>query len=794
MKGVLISINFIFCCFLLFLDSSTSLPLCVDSSAPFILNSTLEFCPYNGSTCCNSTEDTQIQKQFQLMNISDTTCASALKSILCARCDPYSAELFTVQSTPRSVPLLCNSTIASNSSQSKAVAVEDFCSQVWESCQSVSIKNSPFSPSLQGQAGRTPSKSNPSKLTDQWQSKTDFCTAFGGSSTSESVCFEGEPVALKNTDSEAPISPPHGLCLEKIGNGSYLNMVAHPDGTNRAFFSNQKGQVWLATIPADGSGGKLQLDESSPFVDLTDMVYSDAKLGMMGMAFHPKFAENGRFFASFTCDKDKWSGCNGICSCNSNVNCDPSKIGTGSSGAQPCQYQAVVAEYTANGTASQPSSAVSAKPTEVRRIFTMGLPSNTENGGQILFGPNDGYLYFMMGDGSGTGDPYNFAQNKKSLLGKIMRLDIDNIPSAAEISKQGLWGSYSIPKDNPFSQDNGSQAEIWALGLKTPWRCSFDSERPSYFFCGDAGQGLGYYGVLQVSNPWYPSLGCQPWKGLLISRTKVNVITGSEVAIAGSVLIKGSHCGRRLYRDGVLLGTWNFYVLLMRAPRKRAFKKAQVYCLDDSVLDLYEEVDLITKGGNYGWRVYEGPYPFTPNESPGGNTSKDSINPIMPILGYNHSEVNKNEGSACIIGGYMYRSNTDPCMYGRYLYADLYSVAVWEATEDPVNSGNFSKSRIPFSCSHDSPIKCDPVPGTSLPALGYIYSFGEDNNKDVYILASEGVYRVVRPSRCSYTCSQEKATTEAPSPSTSPSHACRNFSIYQFLQISFFLLLLICFV
>ncbi|XP_016192848.1 HIPL1 protein [Arachis ipaensis] len=698
MKGVLISINFIFCCFLLFLDSSTSLPLCVDSSAPFILNSTLEFCPYNGSTCCNSTEDTQIQKQFQLMNISDTTCASALKSILCARCDPYSAELFTVQSTPRSVPLLCNSTIASNSSQSKAVAVEDFCSQVWESCQSVSIKNSPFSPSLQGQAGRTPSKSNPSKLTDQWQSKTDFCTAFGGSSTSESVCFEGEPVALKNTDSEAPISPPHGLCLEKIGNGSYLNMVAHPDGTNRAFFSNQKGQVWLATIPADGSGGQLQLDESSPFVDLTDMVYSDAKLGMMGMAFHPKFAENGRFFASFTCDKDKWSGCNGICSCNSNVNCDPSKIGTGSSGAQPCQYQAVVAEYTANGTASQPSSAVSAKPTEVRRIFTMGLPSNTENGGQILFGPNDGYLYFMMGDGSGTGDPYNFAQNKKSLLGKIMRLDIDNIPSAAEISKQGLWGSYSIPKDNPFSQDNGSQAEIWALGLKTPWRCSFDSERPSYFFCGDAGQ------------------------------------------------------------------------------------------------DLYEEVDLITKGGNYGWRVYEGPYPFTPNESPGGNTSKDSINPIMPILGYNHSEVNKNEGSACIIGGYMYRSNTDPCMYGRYLYADLYSVAVWEATEDPVNSGNFSKSRIPFSCSHDSPIKCDPVPGTSLPALGYIYSFGEDNNKDVYILASEGVYRVVRPSRCSYTCSQEKATTEAPSPSTSPSHACRNFSIYQFLQISFFLLLLICFV
>lgn len=75
------------------------------------------------------------------------------------------------------------------------------------------------------------------------------------------------------------------------------------------------------------------------------------------------------------------------------------------------------------------SQATSAKPTEVRRIFTMGLPYTSHHGGQILFGPADGYLYFMMGDGGGTGDPYNFSQNKKSLLGKIMRLDVDNVPS-----------------------------------------------------------------------------------------------------------------------------------------------------------------------------------------------------------------------------------------------------------------------------------------------------------------------------------------------------------------------------
>ena len=76
-------------------------------------------------------------------------------------------------------------------------------------------------------------------------------------------------------------------------------------------------------------------------------------------------------------------------------------------------------------------------------------------------------------------------------------------------------------------------------------------------------------------------------------------------------------------------------------------------------------MDLITKDGNYGWRVYEGPDRFMPQESPGGNTSANSIDPIFPVMGYRHSDVNKNEGSASITGGYFYRSQTDPCMYGR---------------------------------------------------------------------------------------------------------------------------------
>lgn len=269
---------------------------------------------------------------------------------LLQKCDQFSAELFTVNSVPRPVPLLCNST-SSNSSQSSKLIINDFCSEVWDTCQNVSIPNSPFSPSLQGQAG-VPVNSNSTKLTDFWQSKADFCKAFGGTSTDGSVCFDGAPVTLNDTGT--PNSPP-GLCLEKIGNDSYLNMVAHPDGSNRAFFSNQAGKIWLATIPEQGSGVAMELDESSPFADLTDEVHLDTAFGMMGMAFHPNFTKNGRFFASFNCDKVKWPGCAGRCSCNSDVNCDPSKLGA-DNGARPCQYQTVIAEYTVNGTSLEPSS------------------------------------------------------------------------------------------------------------------------------------------------------------------------------------------------------------------------------------------------------------------------------------------------------------------------------------------------------------------------------------------------------------------------------------------------------
>jgi hypothetical protein len=84
------------------------------------------------------------------------------------------------------------------------------------------------------------------------------------------------------------------------------------------------------------------------------------------------------------------------------------------------------------------------------------------------------------------------------------------------------------------------------------------------------------------------------------------------------------------------------------------------------VQDEYEEVDLISKGGNYGWRSLEGPLAFHPAWAPGGNTPLDSVSAIPPIMGYRHSDVNKKIGSASIMGGYVYRGSADPCLYGRY--------------------------------------------------------------------------------------------------------------------------------
>jgi len=299
----------------------------------------------------------------------------------------------------------------------------------------------------------------------------------------------------------------------------------------------------------------------------------------------------------------------------------------------------------------------------VRRIFTMGLPYEDQHAGEIFFGPKDGYLYLTTGDGGNTthGDPWNFSQKKKSLLGKVLRLDIDHFPTPAEIVSLGLWGNYTIPSDNPYTNDTELKPEIWALGFRNPWRCSFDSERPSYLFCGETGQNRA------------------------------------------------------------------------------------------NASDTFEKVSLVTKDGNFGWRVYDGFDLFHPNYTPGGSTPPGSINPIFPILGYHHTETH-NPSFAALVAGYVYRAKTDPCLSRRFIYADLLGADMWAAAETPYMSGNFTTQKVNFTCSKTTPIPCSFVGSTSIPNLAFLLSIGQDNNKDLFYITQTGVYRIVRSVHCGFKC------------------------------------------
>ena len=207
------------------------------------------------------------------------------------------------------------------------------------------------------------------------------------------------------------------------------------DGSGRLFVNERAGRVRVIT--ADGS----LLEE--PFVDLSNRVLFGNERGLLGLAFHPDFAANGRLFVHY------------------------SRAGDGAT---------VVSELQAS------ADRVSADPGSERQLLSVAQPFANHNGGQMAFGP-DGYLYIGLGDGGSRGDPLGNGQNRNVLLGKILRLDVDRQPAGEP---------YGIPPNNPFAAggaDPGAGlAEIWAYGLRNPWRFSFDPEGGALYI-GDVGQG-----------------------------------------------------------------------------------------------------------------------------------------------------------------------------------------------------------------------------------------------------------------------------------------------------------------
>uniref|UniRef100_A0A0E0FCV6 Glucose/Sorbosone dehydrogenase domain-containing protein n=1 Tax=Oryza meridionalis TaxID=40149 RepID=A0A0E0FCV6_9ORYZ len=564
------------------------------------------------------------------------------------KCNPFSAELFNTGSATRTVPLLCSSH-SENSSHNK----EDYCEQVWKHCKSTAISNSPFQPSAKEYAGLT---SQSFVLTDFWSTENEFCAAYAGTSNNLSACFNGHGASSKIRKLSAASK---GLCVEKISDGSYTSMVAHPDGSSRAFFATQDGKIWLAAVPELGMDDILHLDDTNPFLDLMTEGYLGSEFRLLSTAFHPDFTKNGRFFVSYTCDRTQSPSCAARCSCD----CDPPKLGSVNS-SQHCQYSLVVSEYSAKGPSSNSSEATYADPSEVRRIFSMGLPYASNHAGQLFFQPSNGYLFVPTGNSGKNGDNLSLSRNKKSLLGKILRLNINDLPDLNEAASKNLCGNYTIPEDNPSADDSDLRPEIWALGLTNPGRCSFDSAKPYRLYCTDDGQGE------------------------------------------------------------------------------------------------YKVVDLISKGGNYKWSdVYEDHHGAPPPWAAQGTKPSNSI--IFPVMGYKAYSATGNTTTTSIVGGHVYRGSTDPCLYGRYLFGDMYTSALWTGMETTDGTGKYTSNAIHYRCLRESPMPCNE--STNNP-LGSIFSFGEGNRKDAFILTSQGVYRVVDPALCDYTC-LSTASTKGVTPS-----------------------------
>ena len=356
---------------------------------------------------------------------------------------------------------------------------------------------------------------------------------------------------------DAAPAPAHGprIHLQTVVKGLSSPVDIVSDGSpDRMFIVEQPGRVRLMTR------GKL---ESRPYLNIVDRVTHQGECGFLGIAFHPEFARNGYFYVNYTTGEPR----------------DKS-------------LRTVISEFKADPKAK------TVDPSTERIVIEIQQPYNNHNGGQVMFGP-DGMLYTGMGDGGAANDPQNRAQNPQELLGKILRIDVN--------TRDG----YLVPKDNPFVDDKRFRPEIWAWGLRNPWRFSFDRETGTCY-TGDVGQNL------------------------------------------------------------------------------------------------YEEVHVLEKGGNYGWRIREGMHPFKGDERPLTGTLIDPI-----------AEYGRDKGQS-ITGGVVYRGKKFPVLEGIYFYADYASGRFWGLKYE--NGKTLANQELRVTINGQ-------------PALNRVQpsAFGEDKDGEVYL-------------------------------------------------------------
>lgn len=317
-------------------------------------------------------------------------------------------------------------------------------------------------------------------------------------------CYSGTPAAFARPLS-IELRPAFGT--ERFS--APLGLEAAPD-SEALFVVEQGGQISRLT-PTPGGFERIL------FLDISKRVIARGERGLLGLAFHPRFHSNGLFFVHY------------------------SEAPTGDT---------VIARY-------RTGSDRRGDPASEERILEVKQPYANHNGGQIRFGP-DGLLYIGLGDGGSAGDPENRAQDRSTMLGKILRIDVDH-------TDPGL--RYRIPADNPFRAP-GERGEIYALGLRNPWRFSFDRLRGA-LWAADVGQNAweeidrvekgGNYGwnALEGNTCFKPRIFCSPER----YQAPIYVYPHSEGAsITGGFVYRGTELpalvGRYIYGDFISGKIW----------------------------------------------------------------------------------------------------------------------------------------------------------------------------------------------------------------------------------------------
>lgn len=365
------------------------------------------------------------------------------------------------------------------------------------------------------------------------------------------ACQPGGADDEKSTNNPTPTTPLPAMQLETAFPGLKFSRpveLTHAgDGTKRLFVLEQEGRIRVFE-------NNSTTQTADTYLDIASKVTSVGEMGLLGLAFHPEFKQNGFFYVYYT---------------------------------KRNPLESVVSRFKADPTANRVDAATETV------LLRFSQPFENHNGGKIGFGP-DGFLYIATGDGGSGGDPNNYGQNRKTFLGKILRIDVNKTDK----------GNYGIPADNPFVSDANAFPEIYAYGLRNPWRFSFDRET-GLLWTGDVGQNA------------------------------------------------------------------------------------------------QEEIDIIKKGGNYGWRLKEGQDCYNPKN----DCNQGQL--IDPIHQYGRGD------GVSITGGVVYRGASQPALKGKYIYADFGSGKVW-------------------ALSFEGEKKTDNQLITS--EGGPVSAFGEDASQELYLL------------------------------------------------------------